>query len=108
MVLTGGSGADTLTVDSGANRFVAGTGSLDVTSGPGAAAYVLHAGGGSLTVENFDAGKGDTLTVDKALQGALTQASDGHGGTLLGFGVKQGSIDLINHAALSPSNIAFI
>jgi len=108
MVLTGGSGADTVTADSGANRFAAGTGSLDVTGGPGAAAYVLHAGSGLLTVENFDAGKGDTLTVDKALQGALTQASDGHGGTLLGFGVKQGSIELTNHAALSPSNIAFI
>ena len=108
MVLTGGSGADTVTVDNGANRFVAGSGSLDVTGGPGAAAYVLHAGGGSLTVEDFDPGKGDTLTVDQALQGALVQASDGHGGTLLAFGAKQGSIDLINHATVSPSAIHFI
>jgi len=95
LVLTGRSGADTVTADSGANRFVAGTGSLDVTGGPGAAAYVLHAGGGS-------------LTVDQALQGALVQASDGHGGTLLAFGAKQGSIDLINHASVSPSAIRFI
>jgi Ca2+-binding RTX toxin-like protein len=108
MVLTGGSGADTVTADNGANRFVAGSGSLDVTGGPGAAAYVLHAGGGSLTVEDFDPGKGDTLTVDQALQGALVQASDGHGGTLLAFGAKQGSIDLINHATVSPSAIHFI
>ena len=108
MVLTGGSGADTVTAANGLNQVVAGSGSLDVTGGSNATNYVLHAGSGSLTIENFDAGKGDTLTVDKALQGALSQASDDHGGTLLGFGVKQGSIELINHAALSPSNIAFI
>ena len=108
MVLTGGLGADTVTADSGANEFVAGTGSLDVTGGPDAASYVLHAGGGALTVEDFDPGKGDTLAVDKALGGALAQASDGHGGTLLTFGAKQGSIDLINHASVSPSAIRFI
>ena len=108
LVLTGGPGADTVAADSGANQFVAGTGSLDVTGGPGAAAYVLHSGGGALTVEDFDPAKGDTLTVDKALQGALVQASDGHGGTLLAFGAKQGSIDLISHATVSPSAIRFI
>jgi len=108
MVLTGGSGADTVTADSGANRFVAGSGSLDVTGGPGAAAYVLHAGGGALTVEDFDPGKGDTLVVDQALQGALAQTPDGHGGTLLAFGAKQGSIELINHASVSASAIRFI
>jgi len=108
MVLTGGSGADTVTADSCANRFVAGSGSLDVIGGPGAAAYVLHAGSGALTVEDFHLGKGDTLAVDQALQGALVQASDGHGGTLLAFGAKQGSIDLINHASVSASAIRFI
>jgi len=108
MVLTGGPGADTVTADSGANRFVAGSGSLDVTGGPGAAAYVLHAGGGALTVEDFDPGKGDTLVVDQALQGALVQTPDGHGGTLLAFGAKQGSIELINHASVSASAIRFI
>ena len=108
LVLTGGPGADTVAADSGANRFVAGSGPLDVTGGPGAAAYVLHAGSGPLTVDDFDPGKGDTLTVDKALQGALTQASDGDDGTLLGFGARQGGIDLINHATVSPSSISFI
>jgi len=108
MVLTGGSGADTVTADSGANQFVAGTGSLDVTGGPEAAAYVLHSSGGPLTVEDFDPGKGDTLAVDKALQGALVQAPDDHGGTLLTFGAKQGSINLISHASVSPSAIHFI
>jgi len=108
MVLTGGSGADTVTADSGANRFVAGSGSLDVTGGSGAAAYVLHAGGGALTVEDFDPGKGDTLAVDQALQDALVQTPDGHGGTLLAFGAKQGSIELINHASVSASAIRFI
>jgi len=108
LVVMGGSGTDTVMADGGANQFVAGSGSLDVTGGPGAAAYVLHAGGGRLTVEDFDPAKGDTLTADKALQGALVQASDGHGGTLLAFGGKQGSIDLISHASVSPSSIRFI
>jgi len=103
-----GGGTDTVTADSGANAFVASTGSLDVTGGPDAAAYVLHAGSGPLTVEDFDPGKGDTLAVDKALQGALAQAPDGHGGTLLTFGARQGSIDLINHASVGPSAIRFI
>ena len=117
MVLTGGSGADTVTADSGANEFVAGTGSLDVTGGPGAAAYVLHAGGGTLTVESrkslsdfagFDPAKGDTLAADELLQGTLAQASDGHGGTLLSFGAGAGTVDLISHAALDQSSIRFV
>lgn len=99
---------DTVTANGDDNQFVAGSGSLDVTGGPGAAAYVLHAGGGPLTVEDFAFAKGDTLTVDEALQGAFVQASDSHGGTLLAFGAKQGSIDLINRASISPSAIRFL
>ena len=108
MTLTGGSGADTVSADSGSNRYVAGSGSLDVTGGPGASDFVLHAGAGSLTVEDFDAGKGDTLSFDKSLQGSLTQASDGHGGTLLSVGAGAGTIDLINHGTLSQASIQFI
>ena len=85
-----------------ANIYASKTGGSDATD------YLLHAGSGSLVVEDFDLDKGDTLTVDKSLQGALAQAPDGHGGTLLSFGAKQGSVDLVNHASLSPSNIAFI
>jgi len=108
MTVTGGSGAGTVSADGGSNRYVAGPGSLDVTGGPGASAYVLHAGAGSLTVEDFDAGKGDTLSVDKTLQGSLKQVSDGHGGTLLGFGSGTGTVDLISHAALDQSSIRFV
>ena len=108
MTLTGGSGADTVSADSGSNRYVAGSGSLDVTGGPGADDFVLHAGAGSLTVEDFDAGKGDTLSLDKSLQGSLKQASDGHGGTLLSVGAGASTIDLINHGTLSQSSIQFI
>ena len=108
MTLTGGSGADTVSADSGSNRYVAGSGSLDVTGGPGADDFVLHAGAGSLLVEDFDAAKGDTLSLDKSLQGSLKQASDGHGGTLLSVGAGAGTIDLINHGTLSQSSIQFI
>ena len=97
-----------MSADGGSNRYVAGPGSLDVTGGPGASAYVLHAGAGSLLIEDFDAGKGDTLSVDKVLQGSLKQASDGHGGTLLGFGSGTGTVDLISHAVLDHSGIRFV
>ena len=107
MTVTGGSGADTVSANSGSNRYVAGSGSLDVTGGPGANDFVLHAGAGSLTIEDFDAGKGDTLLLDKSLQGSLKQASDGHGGTLLSVGAGS-TIDLITHGTLSQSSIQFI
>ncbi len=77
--LTGGSGQATVTADAGSNKFVAGTGTLDVTGGGGKDAYVFHANGGLLKLEDFSIAKGDTLTVDKALQGTMQQTSDGQG-----------------------------
>jgi hypothetical protein len=84
--LTGGSGQATVTADAGSNKFVAGTGTLDVTGGGGKDAYVFHANSGLLKIEDFSIAKGDTLSIDKAMQGSLTQASDGQGGTMLSFG----------------------
>ena len=84
--LTVGSGQATVTADAGSNKFVAGTGTLDVTGGGGKDAYVFHANSGLLKLEDFSSAKGDTLTIDKAMQGSLTQASDGQGGTMLSFG----------------------
>ena len=86
ITLTGGSGQSTVTADAGTNKFVAGTGTLDVTGGGGKDAYVFHANGGLLKLEDFSIAKGDTLTVDKTLQGAMHQASDGQGGTMITFG----------------------
>ncbi len=108
MVLTGGSGADTVSADNGANTYVASTGSLTVAGGSDASSYVLRAASGQMTINDFNPGKGDTLTVDKSLQGALKQASDGHGGTLLTFGAGQGSVDLIHHASVNQSDLRFI
>ena len=86
IALTGGSGQATVTADAGANKFVAGTGTLDVTGGGGKDAYTFHATGGLLKLEDFSIAKGDTLTVDKALQGTMQQTSDGQGGTMITFG----------------------
>jgi hypothetical protein len=66
---------------------------LTVAAGGGPDAYVFHSGDGLLTVEDFSTAKGDTLTVDQALQGSMVSASDGAGGTMLTFGSGQG-IDL--------------
>lgn len=98
----------TVSVDDGSNRYVAGSRSLDVTGRPDASDFVLRAGAGSLTVEDFDAGKGDTLLLNRSLQGSLKQASDGHGGVLLSVGAEMGTIDRINHGTLSQSSIQFI
>ncbi len=87
ITLTGGSGQATVTADTGTNKFVAGTGTLDVTGGGGKDAYVFHANGGLLKLEDVSIAKGDTLTVDKTLQGAMQQTSDGQGGTMIAFGV---------------------
>ena len=58
--LTGGSGQATVTADAGSNKFVAGTGTLDVTGGGGKDAYVFHANSGLLKLEDFSSAKGDT------------------------------------------------
>ena len=106
VTLTGGSGQATVTADAGSNKFVAGTGTLDVTGGGGKDAYVFHANSGLLTIEDFSIAKGDTLTVDKALQGSLQQASDGQGGTMLTFGAgATHGVDIHGMAALPSTNV---
>ena len=107
LTITGGPGADTVTATAGTNTFIAGAGSMDITGGSGASDFILHAGSGTLAIEDFLAAKGDVLTVDKALQPSFKQASDGHGGTLLTFGANQGSIDLVGVASITPSSVTF-
>ena len=105
--LTAGAGQAVVTADAGSNRFVAGSGSLDVSGGGGKDAYVFHAGSGLLTIEDFASAKGDTLTVDKALQGSLRQTSDGQGGTMLGFGTPGHGIDIHGIVALPTDGIVW-
>ena len=81
-----GSGQAIVTADAGTNKFVAGTGTLDVTGGGGKDAMSCHANGGLLKLGRLSIAKGDTLTVDKTLQGAMRQASDGKGRTMITFG----------------------
>ena len=108
VTLTGGSGQATVTADAGNNKFVAGAGSLDVTGGAGKDAYVFHSTSGLLTLEDFSLAKGDTLTVDKTLQGSLHEASDAIGGTMLTFGTNTShGVDIHGLAALPSSNIVW-
>ncbi len=103
----GGSGDDVVSAAAGRNRFVAGSGTLDVTGGTGGDAYAFHNGDGLLKIEDFSAGKGDTLTVGRALKSSLHATSDGHGGTLLGFGTGGAAIDIVNTPSFSVSTIHF-
>jgi Ca-dependent carbohydrate-binding module xylan-binding len=107
--LTGGSGQASVTCDGGKNSFVAGVGSLDVTGGAGADAYVFHATSGSLTLEDFSLAKGDTLTIDKSLQGSFHEACDGKGGMMLSFGGNTSQyVDLRGVAVFSSSSIHWV
>ncbi len=105
VLLAGGSGQAIVTADAGSNEFIAGTGTLDVTGG-GKDAYVFHANSGLLKLEDFSIAKGDTLTVDKALQGALQQTSDGQGGTMLTFGAgATHGVDIRGMATMPTTSI---
>jgi hypothetical protein len=107
VTLTGGTAQSTVTADADNNKFVAGTGSLDVTGVAGKDAYVFHTTSGLLTLEDFSLAKGDTLTVNKSLEGSLHEASDVKGGTMLTFGTNTSNgVDIRGLAALPSSNIA--
>jgi hypothetical protein len=107
VALTAGAGQAVVNADAGTNTFVAGSGSLDVTGGDGQDAYVFHAGSGLLTIEDFALAKGDTLTVDMAFQGSLSQASDGRGGTMLNFGTPGHGVDIHGIVALPSDGIVW-
>ena len=106
VTLTGGSGTATVLVAGGTGTFAAGTGSLDVTAGGGKDAFVYHATSGLLTLEDFST-TSDTLTIDKALQSSLVEASDGKGGTMLSFGIAGHGVDIRGLATLSSSHITW-
>lgn len=104
----GGLNIDIVTATAGANTFVAGAGMLDAKGGSGKDSYVFHAGDGLLRIEDFSLNKGDSLTVDKALQSTLSGARDGHGGFLLTLGPAGHGIDLVGYSSFSASNIHWI
>jgi hypothetical protein len=108
VTLTSGSGYAVVQADGGNNQFTAGSGTLDVTGGAGADAYIFHQGDGLLTIEDFSFGKGDTLTVDQSLAGSMHVGSDNQGGTMITFGSgsSQG-IDLAGVSNFDSSQIHF-
>lgn len=107
LTVHGGSGVDAVTASAGKNIFTAGAGTLDARGGSGQDAYVFHAGDGLLTIEDFSRAKGDSLTVDRSLQGSLHEASDGHGGTMLSFGTAGQGIDLVHVSSFPTARIHF-
>ena len=101
--VTGGRGASIITSTAGNDTYTAGKGSMDVTGGTGADAYVFHANSSFLSIEDFSAAKGDTLTVDKSLQASMKQTSDGDGGTFIAFGGRV--IDVVGVATVPTTAI---
>jgi hypothetical protein len=107
LTLTGGSGTDTISANSGKNTFTAGSGTLDVTGGSGQDSYVFHSGDGVFKIEDFSKHH-DSLTVDKSLQAAFQETSDGHGGIILTFGTSGQGVDLVGVSYLAKSMIHFV
>jgi len=105
--LTGGTASVSVVDTGGNNTFTGAYGSLAITGGVGSDSYIYHKGDGMMTVNDFSGAKGDSLTVDKGLQGAMTEASDGHGGVVVGFGTIGRGVDLIGVATLPASQIHF-
>ena len=101
--LTAGSATSTVVADGGANVFTAGKAALMVTGGAGADSYVYHTGNALLTISDFSAGKGDSITFDKSLQSVMKTASDGHGGTAVSFGTMSAGVDLTSVTAAPTS-----
>jgi hypothetical protein len=107
--VTGGSGSSVLISDSGPNSFTVGAGAMTVTGGAGSDSYTFAAASGNLTIDDFSAAKGNTLTVAKSLQAAMTDTSDGNGGSILGFGSGTGIIHLVGIASSAlPSSVRFV
>ncbi len=108
LVLTGGSGTDTVTADSGPDRnlFTAGTGTLDVTGGSSGSTYFFHDNSGKMIIEDFGFYKGDSLGIDRDLQAGFNSTDDGQGGSLLTF-ANGGSIDVKGQAGITASQIGW-
>ncbi len=108
VTLTGGKAVATITADGGANSFTGGTGALTITGGIGADGYVYHTGDGLMTLKDFSFAKGDTLTVDKGLQAAMTDKSNGRGGLVIGFGTSSPGLNLPSVTSVLASQIHFV
>jgi hypothetical protein len=108
VAVTGGTGAATIGLDGGTNSFVAGTGALTITGGVGADAYTYHAGDALMTVKDFSLAKGDSLKVDKALQGSLAETSDGSGGVIVSFGANDPGVHLVGVSTIAAARIHFV
>lgn len=103
--VTGGTEQVALTADAGTNSFTPGIGALDISGGTGADSYIVHKGAGALTVGDFSAGKGDSLTIDSGLKSAMQSGADSNGGTMISFGGAAGMIDLKGVASLPTAAI---
>jgi len=108
ITLTGGAATATIIADSGSHTFISGKGALTITGGPGANNYVYHRASALMTVQDFSVDKGDILTIDKTLQGFMSQISDNRGGTMLNFGPAAAGIDVKGMATLSSTSIHWI
>jgi hypothetical protein len=105
VLLAGGSGQAIVTADAGRNEFVAGTGTLDVTGGGGKDAYVFHASGGLLRLEDYSIDKGYPARGQGAARRAATDLRrPGRHDALFGASATHG-VDIRGIAALPATSI---
>jgi len=86
VVVAGGAAEAVITANGGTNMWIAGSGALDITGGPGGDIFAYGAGDGRLTIRDFTPGQGDVLQIESPLQASLAMTDNGSGGTLVSFG----------------------
>jgi len=81
----GDAGTATVSVDSGQNIFIAGTGTLSVVGRGAADSFVFHAADGLMTIADFNAAQGDALHIDASLMSTMQETVQA-GGLMISFG----------------------
>lgn len=99
----GDAGMATVSVDSGQNIFIAGTGTLSVAGRGTADSFVFHAGDGLMTIGDFNAARGDSLHIDASLMSSMQETVQA-GGLMISFGADPTGGILLQGAAKVPNS----
>ena len=101
----GGAGTAAVSVDSGQNIFIGGTGTLSIAGRGTTDSFVFHAGDGLMTIADFNGAQGDELHIDASLMSSMQETVQA-GGLMISFGTDPtGGILLQGVAKVSNGSI---
>jgi len=101
----GGAGTTAVSVNSGQNIFIGGTGALSIAGRGAADSFVFHAGDGLMTIADFNSAQGDVLHIDASLMSSMQETAQADG-LMISFGADPtGGILLQGVAKMSSGSI---